>query len=356
MSGPVVQCVDATKRFDEVVAIDRVSFVLAPGEILSVLGPSGCGKTTLLRTIAGFETLERGEIRIQERLVSSPAVHVPPERRQVGMVFQDYSLFSHLTVVQNVRFGLGRLSRQDRQHRVAEVLDLARLTGLEDRYSHELSGGQQQRVALARTLAPRPVTVLLDEPFSNVDAAMRAEMRLEVEQILRENQVTTVLVTHNREEAFAIADRIAVMRDGALDQIDTPEALFNAPSTRFVARMTGISDFLPGRAGSDGRVFTELGDLPYRAGDSEIAAGSAIDLLVHADDFQVLVDPYGRSAVAAREFRGDEVLLAVRVPSGDTIRCRQHHGSTLPTGTNVTLVPTRVEPFLAFVREVSSDE
>ena len=231
MSGYIVECTDVTKRFGSVLAVDGLGFVLGPGEILSILGPSGSGKTTMLRLIAGFESLDTGEISVQGKLVSAPTVHSPADRRSVGMVFQEYALFPHLTVAQNVSFGLQELRSRERRTRLTEVLELVRLAGLEDRFPHELSGGQQQRVALARTLAPRPVTVLLDEPFSNLDAGMRSEMRREVESILRENSIATVFVTHDREEAFAMADRIGVMKDGHLDQLDTPDVVYHSPAT-----------------------------------------------------------------------------------------------------------------------------
>ena len=349
MSALVVECIDATKRFDDVLAVDGVSLALEEGEILSILGPSGCGKTTLLRLFAGFETLDEGEIRIRERLVSAPSFHLPPEQRNVGMVFQEYALFPHLSVAQNVLFGLTRLPGEQGRKRLAEVLQLVRLTGLEERYPHELSGGQQQRVALARTLAPRPVTVLLDEPFSNVDATLRADMRREVEAILRENHITTVFVTHDREEAFAIADRIAVMSDGRIDQIDTPDVLYHAPATRFVARMSGMCDFLGGEV-RDGRVVTDLGRLAREGNDEEYPDGTPLDLLVRLDDFQVAPHPQGNSVVVSREFRGDEIILGVETPSGARLRCRRHHYSTLPPGTRVTLFPTRAAPFVAFRR------
>ena len=349
MNAPVVECVDATKRFDSVAAVDGVSFTLAPGELLSILGPSGCGKTTLLRLIAGFDSLDRGEIKIQGWQVSTTHGQAPPESRNVGMVFQDYALFPHLTVAQNISFGLKRLKSDERVKRLGEVLELVRLAGLEQRYPHELSGGQQQRVALARTLAPRPVTVLLDEPFSNIDATMRTDMRREVDRILRENHITTVFVTHDREEAFAMADRIGVMRDGRLDQIDTPEALYHTPATPFVARMSGLCDMLGGKVEGD-RVVTDLGKLAWSARDGDFSNGAEVDLLVRADDFQLVPDPQGSSVVVSREFRGDEIILAVRVPSGATLRCRRHHYSTLPPGTRVTLFPTRAAPFVAFPR------
>ena len=347
MTMPVVDCVTVTKRFGRFAAVDGVSFVLEPGEILSMLGPSGCGKTTLLRLIAGFEALDEGEIRIRGRTVSTRRTHVAPERRDVGVVFQEYALFPHLTVAQNVAFGLRKQSKEDQRKRLAEVIELVRLGGLEQRYPHELSGGQQQRVALARTLAPRPVTVLLDEPFSNVDATMRAEMRSQVGSILRESRITTVFVTHDREEAFAMADRIGVMRDGRLDQIDTPDALYHAPATPFVARISGTCDFLGGEV-RNGRVATELGNLAWAASDDTLAEGTKVDVMVRLDDIQLVPDPEGKSAVVSREFRGDEVILMVQTPSGATLRCRRHHYSTLPTGTRVTLFPIRAAPFVAF--------
>ena len=349
MSGYIVECTDVTKRFGSVLAVDGLSFVLGPGEILSILGPSGSGKTTMLRLIAGFESLDTGEISVQGKLVSAPTVHSPADRRSVGMVFQEYALFPHLTVAQNVSFGLQELRSRERRTRLTEVLELVRLAGLEDRFPHELSGGQQQRVALARTLAPRPVTVLLDEPFSNLDADMRSEMRREVESILRENSIATVFVTHDREEAFAMADRIGVMKDGHLDQLDTPDVVYHSPATPFVARLAGTCDFLKGQA-RDGLVVTELGKLPCATSNGNLADGSQVDLLVHADDFQAVPNPQGNSVIRWREFRGDETILVVGLPSGATLRCRQRSYSTLATGTTVSLISARAMPFVAFQR------
>ena len=263
MISTIVQCAGVTKRFGSVLAVDGATFALEPGEILSILGPSGCGKTTLLRLIAGFDVPDAGEISIQGRTMSAPSVHVPPDHRNVGMVFQEYALFPHMTVSQNVSFGIQRLPSQERLSRLKEVIELVRLTGLGDRYPHELSGGQQQRVALARTLAPHPVAVLLDEPFSNLDAGMRSQMRREVESILREYNIATVFVTHDREEAFAMADRIGVMKDGSLDQLDTPDVIYHSPATPFVAQLAGTCDFLRGVV-NGGLVATDIGNLLCR--------------------------------------------------------------------------------------------
>ena len=346
MTTPVVECIGATKRFDGVSAVDRVNFALEPGEILSILGPSGGGKTTLLRLIAGFETLDEGEIRIRGRLVATPDMDVPPERRAVGMVFQEYTLFPHLTVAQNILFGLSGRAKEERRERLLEVLDLVKLNGLESRRPHELSGGEQQRVALARSLAPSPVTVLLDEPFSNIDATSRTDMRREVEGILRENRITTVFVTHDREEAFSMADRIGVMREGRLEQIDSPDALHSSPATPFVARVSSLCDFMRGEIRGD-RVETELGRFIWTSED-DVSDGDAVDLVVHADDFEALPDPEGRGVVAYRDFRGDETILTVRLPSGAALPCRVHQYSTLRPGSTVMLVPASAAPFVAF--------
>ena len=349
MSAPVVQCEGVTKSYGIVAAVDRVSFALEQGEILSILGPSGCGKTTLLRLIAGFETLDEGEMRIGGRPVSWASGHVPSEHRHVGMVFQEYALFPHMTVAQNVSFGLRAMPKEDRGRRLAEVIRVVRLDGLEQRYPHELSGGEQQRVALARTLAPRPVVMLLDEPFSNLDATMRSEMRGEVEAILRSNEVTAVFVTHDREEAFAMADRIAVMRDGRFDQIGSPDDIYRSPATPFVARIAGMCDFLSGEV-RDGRVVTELARVAWTNEGAPYPEGTLVNLLVQADDFQVFPDASGNSVLVSREFRGDETILLVKTPSGATLRCRQRPYSLLASGTRVTLVPSRAEPFVAFAR------
>ena len=351
---PVIGCEGVSKCFGETVAVSAASLVVNAGEIIAVLGPSGCGKTTLLRLIAGFEGTDSGTITVAGDLVAAPGIHVPPERRRVGRVVQDYALFPHLTVAANIGFGLGGKSRADKSLRVNELLRLVGLTGLGDRYPHQLSGGQQQRVAVGRTLAPQPVAVLLDEPFSNLDAGMRAGVRTEVEEILRDRGVATVIVTHDREEAFSLADRVAVMNLGRIEQIDRPGAIFRSPATPFVARITGAADFLTGRI-VEGRAITEVGRLQLAEPDPGAVGprtgadeGDKVMVLVRPDDFLVLPNPRGGSKVLAREYRGDAVILVVELDSGTTVRCRQGPYSDLAEGTLVDLVPTRSVPFVAF--------
>ena len=348
MRQPIVRCTNVTKRYGDSTAVDDCTFDLVSGEIVSVLGPSGSGKTTLLRMIAGFQVPDEGQIRIDGKVVSTRSIQVAPDRRNVGMVFQEYALFPHMTVAQNVAFGIKRLPDRERRRRSAEMIDLVRLQGLEERYPHELSGGQQQRVALARTLARRPVTLLLDEPFSNLDASMRREMRQEVEGILLEHGTATMLVTHDREEAFAIADRVGVMRNGRLEQLDEPNVVYHSPATPFVARMTGTCDFLRGEVRS-GLATTEVGAFPFTSRNgSSPEEGAQIELMVHPDAFRIVPAAEGDCTVRSREFRGDDTMLVVALPSGSTLRCRQRSQSTLEAGTRVKLVAENASPFLAF--------
>ena len=230
-------------------AVSDLSFCLAEGEILSILGPSGCGKSTTLRLIAGFEAPDSGEVFLRDSRASGQGCHVPPEKRGVAMVFQDYALFPHLSVAKNIGFGLRNMKSKERAQRVKEVLDIIELSWLADRYPHQISGGQQQRVALGRALAPRPVVVLLDEPFSNLDNAMRGQMRREVLAILRRERATAILVTHDQQEALSFADRIAVMNRGKLEQMGTPEDIFHRPATSFVATFVGHASFISGLGG-----------------------------------------------------------------------------------------------------------
>src|SRR5918994_3275367 len=250
MNGPVaIDVRAASKRFGALEVLRRVDLRVEPGRIVALLGSSGCGKTTLLRTIAGLERLDGGQVTVGERVLSAPGVHVPPERRRVGMVFQDWALFPHMTVTQNVGYGLRRAERSG--PRVEAALSMVGLEGLGERQPGTLSGGQQQRVALARALAPQPGVLLLDEPFSNLDSALRVQVRTEVHQLLAELGVTTVFVTHDQEEAFVLGDEVAVMQGGRIVQQAPPATLYARPATAWVATFVGDANLVDGTASGD---------------------------------------------------------------------------------------------------------
>ena len=349
MSEPLIECRGVTKRFGDVVAVGDVNLRLMPGEVLSILGASGCGKTTLLRIIAGFEAVDGGELYLRSSLVSDTNHHMPPERRNIGMVFQEYALFPHLTVAQNIAFGLQGMSKGEQQRRTQDALELVRLNALEARYPHELSGGQQQRVALARTLAPSPIAMLMDEPFSNLDAGMRQDVRQEVESILRGQGIAAIFVTHDREEAFAFADRVGVMSAGRMEQVDTPGELYKSPMSPEVARIVGDCDFLAGVAQGEFAA-TELGRLPVVCNSGSVPAGTELMLMVRPQDIEVKPSETGDCIVVAVEYRGGETILTVQMPLGETLRCRQSGYSGLIRGTRVTVETRDATPFLAYAK------
>jgi iron(III) transport system ATP-binding protein len=314
MACGMICCHGVAKRFGAVRAVDDAQLCVERGEFVALLGPSGCGKTTLLRLIAGFETPDAGTIELDHRPVAGSGTWVPPERRAVGMVFQDYALFPHLTVAENVGFGLPRRARAARVPALLAVVDLC---GLGGRYPHELSGGQQQRVALARALAPGPELVLLDEPWSNIDPHLRTSMRDELARVLRSLDVTVVLVTHDREEAFSLADRIALMRNGTVVQEGSPEELYLAPADRWAAEFVGAGNFLPGLL-ANGIVETPVGLFPAH----NPGAGSAVEVLIRPELLELEPDPDGAGKVVAREFRGHDVFYRVLVDGVELVSQR----------------------------------
>jgi len=306
---------EVTRRFPGVAAVDGLSLTVEAGRIGCLLGPSGSGKSTVLRSIAGFERPDGGEVLAGGERLSGPSTWVPPERRRIGMVFQDFALFPHLDAEANVAFGLRDADRAARSRRASELLELVGLAAEVRRYPHELSGGQQQRVALARALAPRPRLVLLDEPFSNLDADVRMELAQSVRKALVAEGATALLVTHDQREAFAIADEIGVLRAGRLEQWDAPWQLYHSPATRFVADFVGEGTFIPGTVLGPGRVSTELGVIEGQL-NREQPPGTLVDLLLRPDD--VIHDDASelRAEVVERSFRGAEFQYKLRLPSG----------------------------------------
>ena len=319
-----------SKRFGAVHAVHDAHLCVDRGEFVALLGPSGCGKTTLLRLIAGFEEPDAGTVKIAGRRVAGAGVWAAPERRRVGMVFQDYALFPHLTVAENVGFGV---PRRERSRRLAEVLAIVGLEGYGPRYPHELSGGQQQRVALARALAPAPELVLLDEPWSNIDPHLRGTMRDELAQILRGVGVTVVLVTHDRNEAFSLADRIALMRAGTVIQEGTPEEVYLQPATRWAAEFVGAGNFLPGEL-AGGVVATPVGRFPARNPNG----ATAVEVLVRPELLELEPDPDGAGEVVAREFRGHDVFYRVLLDGVELVSQRPSN-EIVPLGARVRVHP-----------------
>jgi iron(III) transport system ATP-binding protein len=292
-----------------------LSFRIPAGAIGCLLGPSGCGKTTALRCIAGFENVQAGRILLNGEVLSSPGFTVPPEKRGLGMVFQQYALFPHLDVAANVGFGLRDLKGAEKQRRVAEVLDIVGLGGRENLFPDELSGGQQQRVALARALAPRPGLLLMDEPFSSLDTGLRVRLGTEIRDILKQQGITALLVTHDQAEAFAVADEIGVMREGRLEQWDTAYNLYHRPASRFVAEFVGEGCFVPGEAIGDGTVQIELGRLEPTE-PMALAAAESVEVLLRPDDIVHDDDSSQTATVLRKAFRGASILYTLGLPSG----------------------------------------
>ena len=310
-----LEITDLECRYGDHIVIDGLSLAIEQGDIACLLGPSGCGKTTVLRAIAGFEPVQRGEITLKGAVVSRPGRLTAPEQRHLGMVFQDYALFPHLDVHDNVIFGLRGQSKAEQHRIVGELLEVIGLSGAERRYPHELSGGQQQRVALARALAVNPDLILLDEPFSNLDVELRERLGKEVGDLLRARHITALLVTHDQQEAFALGDRVGIMKDGRLIQWDTPFNLYHQPANRFVAGFIGHGVFVKGTLAAPDSIQTALGTLPNRHA-YHWPAGTSVDVLLRPDD--IVPDPDGelRAEIVQKTFKGAQILYTLRLASG----------------------------------------
>lgn len=315
-----------------------VSVQLAAGEIGCLLGPSGCGKTTLLRAIAGFQQVAAGSISLAEKTVSAPAYTQAPEQRGIGMVFQDFALFPHLNVEENISFGMRNATSKEKLQRVDELLDRIGLPGYQKRYPHELSGGQQQRIALARALAPRPRLLLLDEPFSSLDAELRERLAVEVRELLKKEQITALLVTHDQQEAFAMADKAGVMYQGELLQWDTPYQLYHQPRHQMVADFIGHGVLLQGTVNSTGSMASPLGMLEHPS-LANVAGGTPVSFLVRPDD--LVPDPESRlrGTIKARGFRGAHNLYSVELVSGVEVLTLSASHEQLEVGTEIGLRP-----------------
>lgn len=314
-------------------AVKNVSLKLKTGDLLGLLGPSGCGKTTLLRLVAGFERPQGGVIQLTGRTVCGEGHWVPPERRDVGVVFQDYALFPHLSVMDNVAFGLKSPTRQNKltsghvREEAQRAIALVNLTGFEKRFPHELSGGQQQRVALARAIAPRPSLILLDEPFSNLDVQVRLYLRQEVRDILKSVGASGVFVTHDQEEALSISDCLAVMRQGQIEQVGTPEAIYCQPESRFVAGFVTQANFLPAeRQGSCWK--TLFGAFP--ADPKDMATSG--ELMVRQEELALQPNSAGDLVVRDRQFLGREYRYTLTTANGQTLQARTDTQTRLETG------------------------
>ncbi len=314
MNGSAIHATSLCKHFGPVRAACGVTLKVAPSRFLALLGASGCGKTTVLRMLAGFVTPDTGSIAIGGQAVFDANVNLPPEKRRVGMVFQEYALFPHMSVAGNIAYGIR--TGQDHRRRVDEMLELVGLQSLGDRMPHELSGGQQQRVALARALAPEPAAILLDEPFSNLDAALRVRVRTDVRDILRHTGVTAIFVTHDQEEALSMADEVAVMMNGRIVQSGPPAAIYRTPASREIASFIGDANFLDGTANGR-KIHCEIGEI---IGEQEYHG--QVQVMFRPED--LLITTYGDNQIVVEDiqFFGHDQLVAMRLPSGATLRSR----------------------------------
>ena len=330
VNTPIIACYSLSKTFDDVPAVQNVDLEIAPGDFVALLGPSGCGKTTVLRLLAGLESPDTGIIRIGEVEIAGKGYALPPEKRRLGMVFQEYALFPHMSVRDNIAFGIR--DRPDRDQRINEVLELVDLKAIQHRGPHSLSGGQQQRVALARALAPKPAVMLLDEPFSNLDAALRQRVRREIRHILLKAGVTTLFVTHDQEEALSLSDHLAVMIDGQIMQYGPPQELYRFPANQAVAGFLGETNFLAGKAQGD-YAETCLGRVPLHT-----PANGEVTIMIRPENLVLQPDPAGKVTISSHEYVGHSWIVMVRDQHNHSFRCRLNGALPPPScGETVTV-------------------
>jgi len=337
----LLRVTNLTKRFVDgsTPVVDRASFSVNPHEILAILGPSGCGKTTTLRLIAGFERVDQGSIQLKGKTLGCPYTHIAPEKRGIGFVFQDYALFPHLNVLKNVMFGLRHLERKTREKQAMDMLDLIGMKDYAHRFPHELSGGQQQRVALARALAPKPEIILLDEPFSNLDAVLRQSTRDEVRSILKKAGMSAILVTHDQEEALSIADRIAVMHEGQIVQVGTPEEVYYQPRTEFVANFLGKTNLFPASAAGL-EASTQIGHLMLnRPATGDVVVSIRPEHLTLEKPFPGCAGTCGK--VLTREFKGHDITYRIQLQN---CHCLVHTDNRMPFVIGDEVIVKPLEP------------
>ena len=352
MGTLLLEVAKISQSYSKKVVVSNLSLKLNKGVIGCLLGPSGCGKTTVLRCIAGFEPVVAGDILLNGVKISSSGFSLRPEQRHIGMVFQDYALFPHLTVISNIIFGLHQMSRTARSRRATEMLETVGLKDVANNYPHELSGGQQQRVALARALAPQPDLLLLDEPFSNLDVNLRERLSLEVRDILKNQGTTAILVTHDQNEAFAIADEIGVMQHGEIMQWDTAYNLYHRPASRFVANFIGQGVFLSGKVLDSRHVEIELGvlevDISLQYTSDKVSGKEySVDVLVRPDDIVHDDESSLKAQVLHKAFRGAEILYTLRLPGGSTALSLvpSHHNHSIGENIGIKLEADHVVAF-----------
>ncbi|MBO4248280.1 ABC transporter ATP-binding protein [Halomicrobium sp. IBSBa] len=353
-SATVLELDGITREYGAETAVDDLSLSVNDGELLTLLGPSGCGKTTTLRMIAGLERPSGGSIQIEERAVADGSTFRKPEERNVGIVFQDYALFPHLNVAENIAFGLRDADSREADERVTELLELVDLTDHREKMPSKLSGGQQQRVALARSLAPEPDVLLLDEPFSNLDVRLRVEMREEVRKILKRAGVTAISVTHDQEEALSISDRVAIMNDGTIEQVGDPAEVFENPESRFVASFLGQASFLSACVAGDD---IETGMGTFRTarlnGPVEAYNGATVDVLVRPDDLRAIptAESTADGYVTQRQYNGPSFVYRVKLHSGDVVHCLHNHSESFEPGEPVEIDLTADHPLAWYPTE-----
>lgn len=318
MEGQFLSVDSISAAYNKALVIDDISFNLNEGELACLLGPSGCGKTTILRAISGFQNIESGNISLDKNIIATKSINVLPEKRNVGMVFQEHALFPHLTLAKNISFGLHKLSKNEQKKKTRLMLDLIGMSDFGERYPHELSGGQAQRVALARAIAPQPKLLLLDEPFSNLDTELRESLGYEIRNLLKELGITSIMVTHDQHDAFALGDKVGVMSQGKLLQWDTSFNLYHAPSSRFVANFIGDGVFVKGTLIKEDTVSTKFGEIKGEKVGALIN-GKEIDLLIRPDDVSVNANSNIRGRIIRKAFKGAQTLYTLKLETGEQL-------------------------------------